>query len=191
MSQSLAKHKQKPSVTIVYTGEGKGKTSAGIGLVCRSLGHGDSVAFIQFIKAWRVSEHQFLDTIQPVYGDKLLFYKGGKGFYNAGSMSAKGVSEADHLASARETYQKALRLARTGKYALVVCDEINNAVNDGLLGVEDMERLIDERHPNTSLCLTGRNFPMSLSQKIDILTDMTQVRHHYDQGYIANPGIDY
>ena len=183
--------KQKPSVVIVYTGEGKGKTSAGIGLVCRSLGHGDSVAFIQFIKAWKVSEHTFFADIEPIYKDKFLFYKGGLGFFDAGNMSAKGVSEAEHKASARETFEKALDCASSGKYQVVVCDEINNAVHDGLLNLADMQRLLQQKHESTSLCLTGRNFPTELKDNVDIFTEMKQVKHHFNEGYIANKGIDY
>lgn len=183
--------KQKPSVALVYTGSGKGKTSAGIGLVCRSLGHGNSVAFVQFIKAWRVNEDRFFDAIAATYGDKLYTYKGGKGFYNAGDMSARNVSESEHEAAARETFQCALSAATSGQYDLVVCDEINNAVHDGLLDVADMKKLLTDRHKTTSLCLTGRNFPMELAPYVDIATEMTLVRHHFDDGFIANEGIDY
>ena len=85
-------YKTKGSVVLVYTGEGKGKTSASVGLMARALGNGWKVAFIQFIKHWEVGEHLFIKQIEPVFGDKLLFYKGGKGFYKAGELSAKGVS---------------------------------------------------------------------------------------------------
>lgn len=183
--------KKKPSVTIVYTGEGKGKTSAGIGLVCRSLGRGHRVAFIQFIKAWQVSEHAFFASILPLYEDKFLLYKGGEGFYNAGNLSAPDITQAQHEASARRTFQRALDCVSTGEYQLVVCDEINNAVHDGLLNVDDMRALLQHRHPTTSLCLTGRYFPMELTASIDIISDMKQIRHHYDDGFLANEGIDY
>src|SRR3989344_4042811 len=76
-------YKTKDSVTIVYTGEGKGKTSAAIGLLARALGSGHSVAFAQFIKYWDVGEHKFLEQISAIYPDKFTFYKGGLGFYAA------------------------------------------------------------------------------------------------------------
>jgi cob(I)alamin adenosyltransferase len=87
-------YKVKESLVIVYTGEGKGKTTAGLGLLTRALGNRSKVAFIQFIKFWGVSEHVFIRDVQGVYNDQLYFYKGGKGFYNAGELSAylyKGV----------------------------------------------------------------------------------------------------
>src|SRR3954471_3959924 len=94
-------YKTKESVVLVYTGEGKGKTSAGVGLLARGLGNGWKVAFIQFIKHWNVGEHDFIYAIEPVFGKKLLFYKGGKGFYDAGELSAKDVSAAEHKKAAQ------------------------------------------------------------------------------------------
>jgi cob(I)alamin adenosyltransferase len=111
--------KQKESVTLVYTGDGKGKTSASLGLMARALGSGWSVAFIQFIKYWEVSEHHFIKDIGPLYENKLFFYKGGRGFYNAGELSQKNVSEKQHKEAASTTYQKALECAKSGKYNLV------------------------------------------------------------------------
>jgi ATP:corrinoid adenosyltransferase len=73
----------------------------------------------------------------------------------------------------------------------VICDEINNAVNDGLITKKQMEQLINKKHPKTSLCLTGRNFPSDLLPQIDIATNMTKIKHHFDDKYLANKGIDY
>lgn len=184
-------YKQKDAVVVVYTGEGKGKTSASIGLMARALGRGWSVAYIQFIKHWKVGEHDFIALIQPVFGKKLLFYKGGKGFFNAGDISAKDVSAAEHKKAARNTYEKAFKLAVSGKYDLVICDEINNAVHDGLLTKIDLKKLLTKKHPKTSLCLTGRNFPKELVLHVDIATNMAKLKHHFDDKFLANKGIDY
>jgi cob(I)alamin adenosyltransferase len=184
-------YKSKRSVVIVYTGEGKGKTSAAIGLAARALGNNWRVAFIQFIKNWDVSEHAFLQKIQPIFDDQLFLYKGGKGFYNAGELSAKNVTPAQHKKAAKETYQVALQAAVSGKFDLVVCDEINNAVFERLLAKSSLKKLISARSPKTSLCLTGRNFPKELLDEVDIATSMTKLRHHFDKGYLANKGIDY
>ncbi len=184
-------YKTKDNVVVVYTGESKGKTSASIGLMCRALGRGWRVAYVQFIKHWEVGEHTFIHKIQPVFGDDLILYKGGKGFYNAGDISAKDVTEAEHKQAARETYDFALKCATSGEYGLVVCDEINNAVYDGLLKKSDLQKLIDKRSPKTSLCLTGRNFPEDLLPKVDIATNMTKIKHHFDEKFLANKGIDY
>lgn len=188
---ALEDYKTKDSVVVVYTGESKGKTSASIGLMCRALGNGWKVAFVQFIKHWEVGEHKFIHKIQPLFGDDLYFFKGGKGFYNAGDMSAKDVSETEHKAAAIETYKQALHCLTSGDYDLVICDEINNAVHDGLLTKQELADLVTKKNSKTSLCLTGRNFPEDLLSKVDIATRMTKIKHHFDDKFLANKGIDY
>jgi len=182
---------QKDSVVVVYTGEGKGKTSASIGLMARALGTGWKVAYLQFIKHWEVGEHNFIKQIQPIYGDKLYFYKGGEGFFDAGDLSAKDVTKKQHVDAALKTYKIAQDLSTNGEYDLVICDEINNAVHDGLLAEANLASLIKNKHDKTSLCLTGRNFPQGLLDHADIATNMSKLRHHFDNKFLANKGIDY
>src|SRR3954462_9460085 len=98
----------KESVVVVYTGEGKGKTSAGLGLLTRALGNRWNVAFVQFIKYWGVGEHVFIRDIMPIYKDQLMFYKGGKGFYDAGEMSPQNITPEQHKQAAQDTYAVAL-----------------------------------------------------------------------------------
>ena len=184
-------YKTKKAVTVVYTGEGKGKTSASVGLLARALGSGWKAAYIQFIKTWNVGEHDFIHKIEPVFGDKLLFYKGGKGFYDAGDLSAKNVSEAEHKKAAQDTLKVALKAAKSGEYDIVICDEINNAVHHNLISKADLKKLISTKAPNTSLCLTGRNFPEEFLPMTDIATNMTKIKHHFDDKYLANKGIDF
>ena len=181
----------KESVVVVYTGEGKGKTSAGLGLVVRALGNRWNVAFVQFIKYWGVGEHVFLRDIRPLFKDQLLFYKGGKGFYGAGELSPQQVTPEQHKKAALETYNVAYECATSGKYQLVICDEVNNAVHDGLLSEKQLEKLILNRAAGTSLCLTGRDFPESLLKHADIVTNMAKIKHHFDDKFLANKGIDF
>ena len=188
---ALEGYETKESVVIVYTGDSKGKTSASLGLLVRALGNRWKVAYIQFIKYWGVGEHVFIRDIMPLYKDQLHFYKGGKGFYNAGDMSAEFVSEEQHKRAAQETYDEALKLATSGEYDVVICDEINNAVHDGLLTESQLKKLITGKSKNTSLCLTGRNFPKALLQHVDIATDMHKLKHHFDDKFLANKGIDF
>lgn len=188
---SFEDYKTKESVVIVYTGESKGKTSAGLGLLVRALGNRWNVAFIQFIKYWGVGEHVFIRDIMPLFKDQLYFYKGGKGFYKAGDMSAEFVTEDQHKQAASDTYTEALAAATSGTYDLVICDEINNAVHDGLLTEQQLADLIKKRSPGTSLCFTGRNFPKELLPMVDIATDMTKIKHHFDDQFLANKGIDF
>ena len=183
----------KESIVLVYTGDGKGKTSASIGLMARALGRGWKVAYVQFVKTWETGESMFIAKLleSKVYEDKLVYFRGGKGFYNAGDLSAKDVSEAEHKIAAVDTYNYALACVESGKFDLVICDEINNSVHDGLLPVKDLEKLIKARAPKTSLCVTGRNFPEKLVPMTDIATNMTKIKHHFDDKFLANKGIDY
>lgn len=184
-------YKTKDSVVIVYTGESKGKTSASVGLLARALGNRWKVAFIQFIKHWGVGEHVFIRDIMPIYEDVLFFYKGGKGFYNAGDLSEQHITPEQHKAAAQETFDMALKCLSSGDYDLVICDEINNAVHDGLLTEKQLAELFDERHERTSFCLTGRDFPESFLNRVDIATNMTKIKHHFDDKFLANKGIDF
>jgi cob(I)alamin adenosyltransferase len=188
---SFEDYKNKDSVVIVYTGDSKGKTSASLGLMTRALGNRWSVAFIQFIKYWGVGEHVFIRDIQPLFKDQLYFYKGGKGFYKAGDLSEQHVSEEQHKAAAQATFEQAFTAATSGKYDLVICDEINNAVHDGLVSTKQLEDLLTQRSAKTSLCLTGRNFPEDLLDYVDIATEMKKIKHHFDDKFLANKGIDF
>ena len=183
----------KESVVVVYTGEGKGKTSASIGLLARALGRDWRVAYVQFVKTWETGESKFIETIQKsgVYGDKLFYFRGGKGFYNAGEISAKGISEDEHKKAALDTFAVAIEKATSGDWDLVICDEINNSVHDGLLPVDKLKDLLTSRNKKTSICVTGRNFPKKLLKYTDIATDMTKIKHHFDDKFLANKGIDY
>ena len=184
-------YKTKDTVVIVYTGEGKGKTSASVGLLARALGNRWKVAFIQFIKYWGVGEHVFIRDIMPLYEDSLFFFKGGKGFYKAGDLSEQHITEDQHRQAALETYHTALDCVSSGAYDLVICDEINNAIHDGLLTEKQLEVLFKKRSSKTSLCLTGRDFPDSMLKHVDIATNMTKVKHHFDDKFLANKGIDF
>jgi cob(I)alamin adenosyltransferase len=184
-------YKTKDSVVIVYTGDGKGKTTAALGLMIRILGNRGRVAFIQFIKYWGVSEHIFIRDVRLLFKDQLYFYKGGKGFYKAGELSEQHITEAQHKKAALETYEEALKCVTSGKYDLVICDEINNALHDGLIDKKQLLRLVNERAKHTSVCFTGRNFPKALLKNVDIATDMKKLKHHFDNKYLANKGIDY
>jgi cob(I)alamin adenosyltransferase len=185
--------KTKETVVVVYTGEGKGKTSASVGLLARALGRDWKVAYIQFVKTWETGESKFIEKIQEsgIYGDKLFYYRGGKGFYNAGEISAKDVTDTEHKKAALDTYEVAIEKATSGDYDLVICDEINNSVHDGLLSIKKLEKLLTKHHSKTSICVTGRNFPESLIKFTDIATNMTKIKHHFDDKFLANKGIDY
>lgn len=186
-------YETKDSVVVVFTGEGKGKTSASVGLLARALGRGWRVAYVQFVKTWETGESNFISTVLKTgaFGQNLVYYRGGRGFYHAGELSAKDVSDEEHQKAAKNTFEYALECSKNGSFDLVICDEINNAVNDGLLQSQDLKQLLTEHHPRTSICVTGRDFPEKLLKHVDIATNMTKIKHHFDDKYLANKGIDY
>jgi len=183
------------SSVIVFTGEGKGKTEAALGLAVRALGADFKVAFIEFIKSREVSEDKTLTDLKQIYPQKLEILKGGKGFYIPDRAQVKPpiteVSVAEHKQAATDTYAHLLECAQSGDYDLVIADEINNAVHDGLLTKTQLKDLIDSRHQRTHLCFTGRNFPSDFLPFVDYVTDMTKQKHPYDKGEPAILGIDY
>ena len=176
-------------VIIVFTGEGKGKTEAALGLLLRALGADFKVAFIQFIKIWPTSEDKTLADLQKLYPNQLFLHKGGKGFYRAGKHSAKNISPQEHQASALATYNLALDLAKSGTYDLVILDEVNNAVVGGLLDLAQLKTIITTT--KSHLALTGRNFPQELLPLTSITTNMQKLKHHFDTGTPALPGLDF
>lgn len=182
--------KKKESVVVVFTGEGKGKTSAGLGLLVRALGNDFKILFVQFIKDWEVGEHKFINKISKIYDKQLTFYQSGAGFYKAGDLSSSS-NDAEHSQKAKDAYKVAFNGASSGDYDLVVCDEINNAAKENLITYKDIEKLIKAKHAKTNLCLTGRYFPKNLISYADIVTEMNKVKHHYDDKFLANKGIDY
>ena len=190
---SFEDFKTKDAVVLVYTGEGKGKTSASVGLLARALGRDWRVAYVQFVKTWETGESQFIKKLldTKVFDNRLSYYRGGKGFFNAGDLSAKGVSEKEHKQAALDTYDFAIQCATSGDFDLVICDEINNSVHDGLLPKAKLKKLLTGHAPKTSICVTGRNFPEDLLPLTDIATNMTKIRHHFDKKFLANKGIDY
>lgn len=186
----------------LYTGNGKGKTTAAIGLAIRALGAGLRVYFMQFMKSKAYSEHSILPGISP----DLELHTVGKPFFIAmeGTLSEKELSElADEVvvfspgkppADYVDMIEKGLELAKTaissGKYELVVLDEILVALHFGLLKQEKLFELIDNRPANVELVLTGRGATAELIARADLVTEMLEVKHYYNEGVSARVGMD-
>lgn len=168
----------------VYTGNGKGKTTAAIGLAVRALGAGLRVFFAQFIKGGRYSEIEMLEDIASRSEGALMCKQ-----YGTGCFIMREPSEADRDA-AREGVRDVLAALRNGSYQLVILDEANVAVSLGLLDEADLLRLIEEKPDSTELVFTGRNAPPKLIERADLVTEMTEVKHYYQKGVMARKGIE-
>jgi len=175
---------------IIYTGNGKGKTSAALGAALRALGHGWRVLVIQFFKGdWPVvfGELEVGKQLSPQFEVLQL----GKGFVmHMGD--AKPFDE--HLAAAKEALRVAKERMASGVYDLIVLDEIIYAIDYAgvqLVTVEEILELLDARPPSLHLILTGRNAPDALIARADLVTEMREVKHPWQQKIPAQVGIDY
>jgi cob(I)alamin adenosyltransferase len=186
----------------VYTGNGKGKTTAAIGLALRALGAGKKVLFLQFMKTATYSEHKILPTISPNLTLKTL----GKPFFvvKEGSMPeaelAKWRKQAVIFPPGRPPQEyvdlmaEGLALAReavtSGEYQVVILDELVVALHFGLVDWQAVKSLIEAKNPDVELVLTGRGAAEELIEMADLVTEMREIKHYYTQGVIARQGIE-
>lgn len=165
----------------IYTGNGKGKTTAALGLSLRALGRGLRVCFFQFIKGGGPYGEQLIaEKLAP---DFIIIQTGRPGWVNT-----RDISEDRRLA--QEALQQARAALSSGAYDLFVCDEINGAVGFGLIDVEQVLELIRMKPEQVELVLTGRNADERVVQAADLVTEMREVKHYYQSGVPARTGIE-
>ncbi len=177
---------EKFGLVIVHTGNGKGKTTAALGLAARAWGDGLRVCILQFIKGgWKYGELKTLETLAAADG-RMEIKQCGLGFTNTDEHD-----EAEH----KEAAAKALAMARdamtSGCWDLVILDEINYAVKFGLVSLDDVLALLESRPKDLHVVLTGREAKPELIEKADLVTEMVQVKHPYEQGIKAQKGIEF
>lgn len=172
-------------IVIVYTGNGKGKTTASLGVALRAIGHGLKVCMVQFIKGeWHYGELNSLKKLEP----DLELIVAGKGFI--------GIIDDDHA------FEEHVRAAKTAldiveqkisldKYDIIILDEINYAVHLGLLQLRDVMRIIQNRPKRLSLILTGNHACEEIILLADLVTEMKEIKHPYKKGFKAKRGIDF
>jgi len=172
-------------LVIVYTGKGKGKTTAALGMVLRALGHGLKVVMIQFIKgSWHYGELTSSSRLQPDFE----LVAAGKGF--VGIIDDNKPIE-DHVKAAREALQISKEKITSGKYDIVILDEINYAVNLKLISVDDVLELIKLKPKKTTLVLTGNYANDKVIEAADLVTEMKEIKHPYKMGKKAKRGVDF
>jgi cob(I)alamin adenosyltransferase len=169
----------------VYTGNGKGKTTAAIGLAIRALGAGMSVYIGQFIKGMRYSEIATLESLAATLGPgRLVVEQYGRGCFILRDPDKADIDLAsDGLARAREAM-------RSGRYALVILDELNVAVSVGVVTEADALSLVAERPPELELVVTGRYATEAMMAAADLVTEMREIKHYYKSGIKARTGIE-
>ncbi len=179
------KEKGKHGFVIVYTGNGKGKTTAALGMAFRAIGRGWKVLMVQFMKGtWHYAE---LDTAQRLAPD-LEIVPMGKGFYK---ILDDHFSEEEHKAAAKAALDFAHDKMLSGEYDLLILDEANNALSTGLLPLEAVMQFLDDKPSDFNVVLTGRAAPQELIDRADLVTEMREIKHPFQKGLLAKKGIDY
>lgn len=166
----------------IYIGNGKGKTTAALGLALRAVGTGKKVLLIQFLKDGSSSE---IKAIRKYLSDFEIEVFGQKGFLNKAQLKKKDFD------LAQQGFNFAQKAIQRKRYDLIILDEINMVISLGLLKVEDLLALIKKTPQKIELILTGRQAPKKIIQAADLVTEMKEVKHYYKKGVKARKGIEY
>lgn len=168
----------------VYYGDGKGKTTAAMGLAMRAAGVGKQVVVVQFLKGGSSGEINILHMLPNV---TLLRGKSGTKF----SFRMNESEKKDTLAVHSENLASALALVKEKKCDMLILDEALGALSTGLLRDDEIRALVEEEQPDVELVFTGRNPPEYLLQAADYITEMKCVRHPYTKGILAREGVEF
>ncbi|MEL6578104.1 MAG: cob(I)yrinic acid a,c-diamide adenosyltransferase [Cyanobacteria bacterium J06621_12] len=181
--QRLAEKNQEKGLIIVNTGNGKGKTTAALGMVMRSLGHGYKVAIVQFIKgAWEPAEKAVLGK----WSDQLEFHAMGEGFTWDTQDRERDIEKAT------AAWETSLEYIINPEYRLVLLDEVNIALKLGYLDVDTVVAGLAHKPEDSHVILTGRGAPEKLIAIADLVTEMSLIKHPFrEQGVKAQPGIEF
>lgn len=167
---------------IVLTGNGKGKTTSALGMAFRAMGHGLKVCIIQFIKgSWKYGE---LESAKR-FDDLLDFYVMGKGF----TWQSENLEE--DIKVAREAWDFAKDIIKSGKYELVILDELTYLIKYKMVNEDEIVNFLKNRPEGLTIVVTGRDASKSLIDSADLVTEMVSIKHPYDAGIKAQKGIEY
>ena len=181
--QRVGERNLEKGLVLVFTGDGKGKTTAALGLVLRTLGHGERVAVVQFIKGgWQPGEAKALE----LFGEALHWHALGEGF------TWETQDRDRDRALVQQAWQRSCDYLAAADRKLVVLDEVNVALKLGYLAVEQVIEGLALRPPLTHVALTGRGAPPALLERADLVTEMKLLRHPFrEQGVKAQAGIEF
>jgi cob(I)alamin adenosyltransferase len=176
---------KKKGLLLVYTGNGKGKTTAALGLCVRAIGYKWKICLVQFVKgSWKYGELKGLKALQPWVELHVV----GEGFVGIIDDN-KDISV--HQKAAREGLALAAEKMKSGEFPLVILDELNVAMSLELIERKDVEVLLDARSEEQNLVITGRGAPDWLVERADLVTEMKEIKHSFQAGIEAQKGIDW
>lgn len=175
---------QEKGLTIIYTGEGKGKTTAALGVVLRAVGYKKKCLIVQFGKIWFTGELVGIKKLAPYA--KII--QGGKGFVK---ILGDKLPLTEHKKTASKAFDLLYKEMTSGKWDVVVADEIIGAISGKILPLSKVTELIKNKPPALDLILTGHHAPKKLIKMTDLVTEMVEIKHPYQKGILAKKGIDF
>lgn len=173
---------EEKGLLIVYTGAGKGKTTAALGMALRMVGHGNKVAVVQFIKgAIDTAEERMLKS----FGEQVTFLRMGEGY------TWETQDRERDTRFAQQAWAKACEFLRDPSYGMVILDEFNIALNHGYVNLDEVLPALRVRPSPQHVVITGRGAKEPLIEEADLVTEMKQVKHPFRKGIKAQPGVEY
>ena len=184
MSLKAIPRDERQGLLIIYTGNGKGKTTAALGMVVRAIGYNWRILMVQFIKGdWIYGEMEGYKKLLPNFELEVM----GKGFVR---IMGDDKPIEDHIKAAQDALEY-VRKNMDKDYDLIILDEVNVAIKEGLLTVKDVLSVVKSRPKYLHMILTGRNAPQKLMDVADLITEMREIKHPFKRGDLAQPGVDY
>lgn len=174
---------EKTGLVLVYTGNGKGKTTAALGLALRASGYGAKIFMVQFRKSdSSYGEIQAISKYLPTFTVVQS---------QRSRITGRGGFEPEDMADARNVFETGKAALLSGDYSLVIFDEINFAVDYDLLSLDEVVSMLKQRPSHTDVVLTGRNAPREIVEMADLVSEVVEIKHHYKSGVMAQKGIEY
>jgi cob(I)alamin adenosyltransferase len=178
----LATKTREKGLLMVHTGKGKGKTTAAMGMVMRCLGHGMKVGIVQFVKGrWETGERTVLDR----FADRIDIAVMGEGF------TWETQDRARDIAAAQKAWERGKEMIASGAYGFVLLDEINIVLRYDYLPIDEVVETLKRKPSHVHVACTGRNAKKELIEAADLVTEMTEIKHHFRADYKAQIGIEF
>ena len=168
----------------IYTGNGKGKTTAALGLILRALGAGFKIFVGQFLKQGDYSEIKALTQYAKIYKDQITIEQYGSGRF------IKGKPTEEEKTAGKNGYKKLLKILQKGEHDLVIVEEGNVAMMCNIITENDLLELMNQKKEHVELVITGRGATEKLIAKADLVTEMKEIKHYFSQGVAARTGIE-
>lgn len=169
----------------VYTGNGKGKTTASIGQGVRAVGNGLSVYMIQFLKGGFSGELEAIKKLEPQF--KIYRFEKERGFF----WTLNEEEKIELKNEIKNAYNFCIEVMKNRKCDMLILDEIIGAFHNKLLSLEELAKLVDSKPNDMELIMTGRNVPEEIANKANLITEMREIKHYFNEGISSRKGIEY